>query len=75
MAVFDCRLIGLIGRTDHSACLGAINPGWVDDELTSLLNLERVLREGHPLQSDQAAFLAAFASLLIVISNSQSLIG
>ncbi|KAF5695571.1 hypothetical protein FMUND_15845 [Fusarium mundagurra] len=59
MAVFDCNLIRLIRRTGR---LGSIRLNWVNDELSDLKDLERGLREGHPLRSDQAAFLAAFAS-------------
>lgn len=61
MAIFDCMLIGLISRTIHWPCLDAIDPDWVYYELLDLKKLERDLREGHPLRSDQAAFLAAFA--------------
>lgn len=72
MAVFDCNLIRLICRTGP---FGLIDLTWVNDELSGLKDLERVLREGHPLKSDQAAFLAAFTGLLIVISKNLSLIG
>lgn len=70
MAVFDCSLIRLISRTDQRHRIGSIDPNWVDSELSGLKDLERGLREGHHLRSDQAAFLAAFTGLLIVISNS-----
>ncbi|KAH7494146.1 hypothetical protein FOMA001_g562 [Fusarium oxysporum f. sp. matthiolae] len=63
MAVFDCSLIRLISRTDQRHRIGSIDPNWVDSELSGLKDLERGLREGHHLRSDQVAFLAAFTGL------------
>ncbi|EWY86014.1 hypothetical protein FOYG_10677 [Fusarium oxysporum NRRL 32931] len=64
MAVFDCSLIRLINYTDQRHRISLIDPNWVDSELLGLKDLERDLREGHHLRSDQAAFLAAFTGLV-----------
>jgi hypothetical protein len=64
VAVFDCSLIRLISRTEERHRIGSIDPNWVDNELSGLKDLETALREGHPLRSDEAAFLTAFTSNL-----------
>jgi hypothetical protein len=63
VAVFNCSLIRLISCTEERHRIGSIDPNSVDDELLGLKDLETALREGHPLRSNEAAFIAAFTSL------------
>ncbi|KAI3580455.1 hypothetical protein IWW34DRAFT_737342 [Fusarium oxysporum f. sp. albedinis] len=60
IAIFDYSLIRLISHTDQRHRIGSIDPNWVNSKLSGLKDLERGLREGHHLRSDQAAFLTAF---------------
>ncbi|KAG9503366.1 hypothetical protein J7337_006211 [Fusarium musae] len=63
MAVFDCALIDLISRTDP-ACLGhLVHPVWLARELARLNKLERAIRKGLPLNTEEAAFLTALTGL------------
>jgi hypothetical protein len=65
VAVFNCSLIRLISYIEERHRIGSINPNWVDNKLLGLKDLEMALKEGHPLQSDKAAFLTAFISSAI----------
>lgn len=59
MAVFDCTLINLINRTDRASLGHQVHPVWLAGELFRLEKLERAIREGLPLDTEEAAFLTA----------------